>query len=100
MLINEGTRGVEQTLLLVLLGKRYGTGDGIADRDRRDIVEMHLRRQEADHAPDVSYHAARKQAGDIAPPEKVALRERFIDMVRIIIPGHAAEERYIAFGKG
>lgn len=100
MLIDERTGGMEQALLLVLLGKGCGAGDGIANGDRCHIVEMHLRCQEADHAADVGYHAAGEQPGDVAPPEKVALRERLINMIGVIIPGHATEERHVALGKG
>ena len=100
MLIDGCSRGVKQTLLLVLLREGDGAGDGIADRDRCDIVEMHLCRQKADHAADVGYHAAGEQAGDVAPPEKVALRECFVNMVGVIIAGHTTEERHVTLGKG
>ena len=100
ILIDRRGCGVEQALLLVLLGKGDGAGDGVANGDRGHIVEMHLGRQEADHAADVGDHAAGEQAGDVAPPEKAALCEGFVDMVRVIVPGHAAEERHIALGEG
>jgi len=100
ILIDERACGVEQALLLVLLGKGDGAGDSIADSNRGDIVEMHLRCQEADHAADVGNHAAGEQAGNVTPPEKAALCEGFVNMVGVIISGHAAEERHVALGKG
>ena len=99
MLIDEPSCRFEQAFLYIFLCEGHGAGDGIAYVDRRDIVEMHLGGEEADHATDVGNHAAGEQAGDVAPPEKVALRERFIDMIGIIIAGNAAEECDIAFGK-
>src|ERR1700686_2657851 len=80
MLINKIPSCFEQTLLRVLFRKGHCAGNSITDVDRFDIMEMHLRREEADHAADVGYHASCEQARDVAPPEKVALRERFIYM--------------------
>lgn len=99
MLIDEVPCCVEQTLLCVFLSEGHGTGDSIAKVDRCDVVEMHLGREEADHAANVSYHAGCEQAGDVTPPEKVALREGFIDMVGVIISCHATEERHFTLGK-
>ena len=100
MLINEAPCYFEQTLLRIFLCEGHGAGDGIADVHGLHIVEVHLRREEADHAADVGYHAAGEQAGDNAPPEKVALRESFIDVIGVVISGNAAEERNIDLGKG
>src|SRR5712691_2747391 len=99
MLIDEAACHFEQTLLLVFLCEGHGAGDGIANVHGLHIVEVHLGREEANHAADVGNHAASEQTGYNAPPEEVALRESFINMIGVVISGNAAEERNIALGK-
>ena len=67
---------------------------------RSEVLEAHLRRQEGEHAADVRQHAAGEKARDGEPPVEALPGELRVLMVRIVVAGHAAEERDISFGEG
>ena len=48
----------EQAFGLVFLHERDGAGDRIADVDSTYVLERHLCGKKANHAADMSYHAA------------------------------------------
>jgi hypothetical protein len=61
---------------------------------------MHLGGQESEHPTDVGEHAGREQPGDDAPAEGRGGREDVVLVVRVEVPGDAAEEGDVAVGEG
>src|SRR5579883_1257032 len=84
----------------VFLNEGDGASDGIADIDRREILEVHLSGEETDHAADVRQHATRQQSGNDATAKPAFARKEVILVVGVEVAGDAAEERHIALSEG